>query len=133
MSLLSHYTSEAGLLGIARSKNLRATNFLSLNDTTEYFFAWAAIQRHALGQVYEFLPPDRRHPSFNAHSYAPGVNTKFRATVAGMDGYGALYVTSFARSQNDDHEKRGILTLWDRYTRCQGYCLQFQRGCGAFG
>jgi hypothetical protein len=36
-------------------------------------------------------------------------------------------VVSFARAQTPDHEARGILTLWDRYTRNSGFCLQFRR------
>lgn len=44
-----------------------------------------------------------------------------------MEGYGHLYVTSFARGQTPDHEERGILTLWDRYTNLEGYCLQFKQ------
>ena len=35
MPLLSHYTSQAGLEGIARSKCLWATDFLELNDNSE--------------------------------------------------------------------------------------------------
>jgi hypothetical protein len=125
-TLLSHYTTEAGLLGIAKSKNSWATNFLSLNDTSEYFYAWAAIQTHAVKKVIEKIPP-QRNAGLDPDTYAAGVNKKFRAAVAAMDGYGALYVTAFARADKEDHSKRGILTLWDRYTGHKGFCLQFSR------
>ena len=26
----------------------------------------------------------------------------------------------------EDHDNRGMLTLWDRYTKLEGYCLQFR-------
>lgn len=127
MSLLSHYTSESGLLGIAQSKALWATNFLNLNDTSEYFYAWGAIQKHALRNAFAAIPDDRKQPHFNVESHAAEANKKFRAHIQVMDGYGALYVTSFARPQNEDQNRRGILTLWDRYTKHTGFCLQFDR------
>lgn len=43
MSLLSHYTTYDGLRGISTSKAFWATNFLDLNDTSEFFFAWGKI------------------------------------------------------------------------------------------
>lgn len=54
-----------------------------------------------------------------------GYVQKIRANIAESDGYDSLYVTSFAVGRSDDENHRGILTLWDRYTSLQGYCLQF--------
>jgi hypothetical protein len=43
------------------------------------------------------------------------------------DGYGELYITSFARGKSDDHNERGIRTLWHMYNEHKGYCLQFEQ------
>ncbi len=48
MTLLSHYTSEAGLIGVVRSQSLWATDFLSLNDATEFVFALRRLYDEAL-------------------------------------------------------------------------------------
>jgi hypothetical protein len=45
--------------------------------------------------------------------------------VKSSGGKGHIYVFSFARAATEDHEKRGILTLWHRYTDHKGYCVQF--------
>jgi hypothetical protein len=29
------------------------------------------------------------------------------------------------RRENENQERQGILTIWDCYTRLEGYCLQF--------
>jgi hypothetical protein len=127
MPLLSHYTGEAGLLGIAASKALWATDFLTVNDTSEYFYAWHAIQLDAIQKTYAALPAERRRADFNSEAYVENANKKFRAGMQTRDGYGALFITSFAKSQNEDHDRRGNLTLWHKYTEHRGFCLQFNR------
>ena len=52
----------------------------------------------------------------------------FRSMVQSTEGYGHLFITSFAQARTADHERRGILTIWDRYTGHKGYCLQFDKG-----
>jgi hypothetical protein len=65
--ILSHYTDRNGLEGIAQSKAFWATNFLNVNDTTEYFFAWKRIIRHALGEMLSQLPDDLKRAYGNFH------------------------------------------------------------------
>jgi hypothetical protein len=50
----------------------------------------------------------------------------FRRSFEGEKGSEPLYVASFARGKTEDHDNRGMLTLWDRYTKLEGYCLQFR-------
>lgn len=61
--MLSHYTSERGFIGIVRSQGLRATDFLSLNDQSEYVYAFQAIHRAALDLIIEKIPTDLRDPA----------------------------------------------------------------------
>ena len=126
--VLSHYTDRGGLEGIAQSKAFWATNFLSVNDTTEYFFAWKKIMRHALDAMLSKLPDSLKRPDFDLEAHTTASIEQFRTLVKPMEGYGHLYVTSFAQGQTPDHEERGILTLWHRYTNLEGYCLQFEEG-----
>jgi hypothetical protein len=75
----------AGLLGIAQSKSLWATNFLNLKDTSEYFYAWgapetrpkASLRRASSGSSGRQFQPD---------TYAATVTAKFRAGAAELGG-----------------------------------------------
>ena len=53
--LLSHYTSRAGLEGIAKSKCIRATKFSQLNDKREIEYGYIEFIRRALLGVFEEL------------------------------------------------------------------------------
>ena len=125
---LSHYTDRAGLEGIARSGTLWAGNFLSLNDTSEYFHGWAELQRAAAHHVLSRVPASAHAPGVDPEAVLTNLLQQYREMAAQGDGYGQLFITSFAVAQEDDHEQRGLLTLWDRYTHGKGYCLQFSRG-----
>ncbi len=127
--MLSHYTSELGLAGIARSQCLWATEFVSLNDKVEFVYPISAIYEEALGQTLHRIPDDLRD-SAKRKEHIPTLIPQFVDAliklVKDSDGYGSLYVVSFARGKNQDEDERGILTLWDRYTHNAGYCLQFK-------
>lgn len=130
MKLLSHYTSEPGLVAIVRSQTLWATEFLSLNDRTEFVYAMSAISEAAYGQLLSRLPDDLRDPTKNEADITKivsGLMSQLRTQATHEGGYGSLYVTSFACGRNEDENERGILTLWDRYTQKRGYCLQFDK------
>ena len=125
---LSHYTSQRGLIGIVRSQGLWATNFLALNDQSEFTYGLTAIWEEAIQRALPRIPDNLRDPSKNIDHLrtllADYVET-FKKQVQESDGYGSLFVTSFARARDEDEDERGILTLWDRYTQNKGYCLQF--------
>lgn len=126
--MLSHYTSERGFIGIVRSQSLRATEFLSLNDQSEYIHAFREIQSAALDVVIEKIPAELRDSTKGDSFFRTlpaTLGDELKTQVRAGDGYGSLYICSFARGRNDDENNRGILTLWDRYTRNEGYCLQF--------
>jgi Protein of unknown function (DUF2971) len=126
MSLLSHYTNRTGLEGIATSGTLWATNFLEVNDTSEYFYAWSAILRDAGAVALQQVPEDLKQ-GMGLDSWTGEMLKQFRKAAAAMNPQGHMYVFSFARGSNEDHDRRGMLTLWDRYTQSKGYCLQFEQ------
>ena len=125
MPLLSHYTSKTGLEGIAKSKTLHATSFLQLNDKSEYVYAWEILQRFALEIAIQKLPPDAIKVPVDINDRARKSTEQFKALFSG--DIGLMYVVSFAMSSSSDHERRGILTLWEKYTKHEGYCLQFDQ------
>lgn len=127
MTLLSHYTSRAGLEGIAKTRTFWATSALNVNDTSEFFYAWFELNKAAATQFMEMIPPDKRQAGYDVDKMAAMAVNDFKKFIAGTDGYGSLFITSFARGTTEDHERRGILTLWDRYTKHEGYCIQFDR------
>ncbi len=130
MTLLSHYTSRVGLFGIVRSQSFWASEFVSLNDSSEFQYAFLAIYERALGAAIERIPTELRDKTVTFESLKsqfPILSQQINQEIAGGDGFGSLYVTSFARGKNKNEDERGILTLWDRYTRCEGYCLQFDQ------
>jgi hypothetical protein len=130
MQLLSHHTSERALIGIVRSQSLWATEFLTLNDSTEFVFALSALYEVALTMTLPSIPEelrDKRKPEEQLCAMIPEYIRLVRRQVLESDGYDSLYVTSFAQGKDEDEDERGILTLWDRYTMCKGYCLQFNK------
>lgn len=128
MWLLSHYTSRSGLEGIAKSRALWATNFLDLKDSSEFFYAWLILQRDAINAVMKQIPDELKAPSYSVDDGAVRATTKFREHMRNdPQGYGHLYVTSFARGRTEDQDRRGILSLWRHYTNNKGYCLQFDQ------
>lgn len=127
MPYLSHYTNRSGLEGIAETHSLWGTNFLDVNDSSEFLYAWSLLLQDALRDVLNHIPDDQKRPDCNLDAETEHIASMLRGSIKGGEGYGHLYMTSFAQAATDDQEHRGILTLWDRYTRHQGYCLQFDR------
>jgi hypothetical protein len=79
MELLSHYTSRDGLEGIAESKTLRATSFLQLNDTSEYFYAWEILQKEALRLAINRMPRGSISATVDIDARAAASTAQFRA------------------------------------------------------
>ncbi|MBU2537721.1 MAG: DUF2971 domain-containing protein [Proteobacteria bacterium] len=128
MSLLSHYTTRAGLEGIAKTRTFWATNFLEVNDTSEFFYGWQQLYQAAIEKVMGLIPNEKKLPGHNIETTCENVTNQFRQFFQSTDnGYGHLYVTSFARGKTEDHDKRGIRTLWELYNGHKGYCLQFDQ------
>ncbi|MCP3053759.1 DUF2971 domain-containing protein [Aurantimonas marianensis] len=128
MDTLSHYTSETGLIGILRENSLRSTEYLSLNDTSEFGYAANNILLDAIEWVFAHIGPQ----SFRENSYTAIKNgflseyiSYLKKHSAETRGYGSLYITSFAKGRNEEENDHGILSLWDRYTKNKGFCLQF--------
>lgn len=128
MTLLSHYTSRAGLEGIATSKCIRATKFSQLNDRREVEYGYAEFVKRALLGVFAELDkimPRKPGVTLDLSDGERRLVEHFRSSFEGEKGSEPIYVASFAKGKTEDHDKRGMLTLWDRYTKLQGYCLQF--------
>jgi hypothetical protein len=117
MKPLSHYTSIQGLIGIVRSQCLHATEFQALNDQMEFSYAMAAIYDEAIATVLPKIPSELRDSNktdAQLRALRPDYVAMLRKQMSAKDGFGSLYVTSFARGRNEDENERGILTLWDR-------------------
>jgi hypothetical protein len=129
MQFLSHYTRRAGLEGIARSKSLRATRFSELNDKREMEYGFTELTLRAMRAAYreaeKLLKPTDQRRQLDYHQAAKEIAGRFKKSFEGDAGSEPLYIVSFAEARTEDHQRRGILTLWDRYTRLEGYCLQF--------
>lgn len=127
MKLLSHYTQRAGLEGIARDGALRATNFLDLEDTSEFFYAWSQIRAISRDLARQEIKDVEDQLGLTTDGLLNDNIAELKHSLDAMEGYGHLYVTSFATGVTEDHDKRGHLTLWARYGDHRGYCLQFDR------
>jgi hypothetical protein len=128
--MLSHYTGRAGLEGIARTKTLWATNFLQLNDKTEIEYGLVELTklslRMAWAEIEGHLRADDYRGDIDYDQAGNLVAQQFRKSISETPGE-SLYVFSFAKAKTEHQERRGMLTLWDRYTGLEGYCLQFDR------
>ena len=125
MTLLSHYTDRAGLEGIAKSQAFRATNFMDLDDTSEFFYAWKHLQSDALETAIGSIPKDLRRQGPDIDRAINDAAMQLKGSLRNTAGYSQLYVTSFACGTTPDHDRREMLTLWRIYTQSRGYCLQF--------
>ena len=123
MYRLSHYTTPAGLDGIATSGTLWATNFLAVEDRSELFYAWTMLSRAALDYVVERVPRDLI-PGY-VEPTDEQLTEEFRRELASSDYYGHLFMTSFVRHSSEHEERRGSLTHWRTFSKMDGYCLQF--------
>src|SRR4051812_47169068 len=129
MKLLSHYTSRAGLEGIAKSKCLRATLFSQLNDKREIEYGYVEFYRRgflAMFDEFDKFMPRRPGAIIPIDDAVEGFKEIFWKQFEGEKPSEPLFVASFARGRTKDHDERGMLTLWDRYTKLEGYCLQFR-------
>src|SRR5215213_8326233 len=131
MTLLSHYTDRDGLVGIARSKTLRATSFLELNDKRELLYGLTEVVKRAvqsaLVTMHSQLNPFDPVPKIDEAELTQILEKGYRTEFQKVDPSEHLYVASFARSLTPDHEERGHRSLWREYTQNKGYCLQFDR------
>jgi hypothetical protein len=131
MQLLQHYTSAAGLEGIARSKSLWATSFLELNDEREMEYGHVEITKRALRESLSIIDrhtlPEYPRAELDFGKAEKQITEQFKRSFDGPKGSERLFVCSFAKAQNEDQESRGIYTIWHRYTGMKGYCLQFDR------
>jgi hypothetical protein len=84
--------------------------------------------RAAYAEAEKLLKPEDYRLQLDYHQAEKQLAEHFKKSFEGDIGSEPLYVVSFAKGRTEDHERRGMLTLWDRYTRMEGYCLQFDAG-----
>jgi DUF2971 family protein len=128
--MLSHYTREAGMVGIVRSQTIWATNFAAMEDNKEFVYALTALYEGALESALDQLPADlveAKREQLDLSNCVEQMIATVRKGAEGSDGYGELYVACFARASHPDEEKDGILTLWREYAKLTGYCLEFDQ------
>jgi len=103
--------------------------FSQLNDKREIEYGFVEFFRRGFLSMFDELDkimprlPSVKIPVEEAER---GFKEVFWMQFEGEKASEALYVTSFARGSTKDHDDRGMLTLWDRYTNLEGYCLQFR-------
>jgi hypothetical protein len=128
-SVLSHYTDFGGLAGLVRTQSVRAAEYNSMSDTSEMMYALQILITEAMQKFVSCFPDKSILREDLEENFAEEVSVQFiesfRTILNPPSGYGSWYIASFARGRNKDEDKRGILTLWDRYTRLSGFCLQF--------
>ena len=124
MVVLSHYTDIGGLEGIAKNQSIRATDFMSLNDPSEYMYAYSAIANAAVAVCVSSMPPELPIDKIKLFQLAP---QEFKPEIQRTLSKVAIYVTSFGLGWNDYENEEGIRTLWRTYTNYTGYCLQFEQ------
>jgi hypothetical protein len=108
-SLLYHYTSQEGLLGIIKSKSLWASSAFHLNDATEFLYTIdlaenileAAIAEYPNRKFYRRLLPDlERAFAFVKHVFVvsfsenPDLLSQWRAYTGGGAGFSVGFDTS---------------------------------------
>src|SRR5437868_5640509 len=102
MTLLSHYTTRAGLEGIARSKTLWATNFMDVNDKTELVYGLSGLTKRALisawDEIQKHMRPEDRGIILDEDDFTKKLVAHYRETFEGISASEHLFVTSFARS-----------------------------------
>jgi hypothetical protein len=123
--VLSHYTTRSGLEGMLQSRELWATNFLQLDDPSEYFYAYTVLNKEAMRLTMSQVPDDLKKPGFDLEATVAAASEQLREFGKKSDPYGQPYLFSFAEGKDEDENARGILTLWKLYSKLDGYCLQF--------
>ncbi|MGI5951024.1 MAG: DUF2971 domain-containing protein [Brooklawnia sp.] len=118
-SVLYHYTSAAGLLGIVQDRRLWATESNFLNDPSEIAFA-ASVVQDTLHLTLQALPANSPNKpeikqlcSWIAEMYQdPHAKNQYHEDRS--------FIASFSLS--DD-----VLTLWRSYSGENGFCVGFDR------
>jgi hypothetical protein len=129
MTLLSHYTSRAGLEGIARTKSLWAGNFFQMNDKVELIYGLREVTLRALRAAFVEM---RKH-EIPGHPIGDVIDKDFLdlltahyvQTFRNTNVNEHLHIFSFARATTQHQEDFGHRSLWREYTGNKGYCLQF--------
>ncbi len=105
MSMLYHYTSQNGIIGIIRSRSIWATHAMALNDSSEFTHG-LSFAKHVAGGIFQ----DDDYLSAFGWAVRHALET-----VSASD----LYVTAFS-------EKPDLLSQWRGYCPAgAGLCLGF--------
>jgi hypothetical protein len=144
---LYHYTNGAGLEGILRSGNLRATHYQHLNDPTEITFIKEGLipytteaihpvvwECYLKGEPYQTHIRRANGVAQLARDLATNwIDALFRATLEPIHGEPPAfepYVLSFCAHDSDEPviQRNGLLSQWRAYGAEGGYAIVFQTG-----
>ena len=110
---LFHYTSRDAFLNIIRTKKIRATNILYLNDSEEFQYIFNLASQ--ILSEYPGISPNALSNKFAFKTKAVDVTSLFPKTFAGC----IAFVFSLS-------EKRDLLSQWRGYSdSCGGICIGF--------
>jgi len=102
---------------------------MDVNDKTELIYGLTEFNKKSLAkawaQMQKRMRPEDRNVPFDPDDFGSKLAAQYREMFSGLKASEHLFVTSFAKHRNKDHEQRGIRTLWELYTDNKGYCLQF--------
>jgi hypothetical protein len=133
---LYHYTSRVGLEGIVRTNTIWATNYRSLNDSSEIIhlkkpFARALVPRFRDIVEASNIDAHRRQLLEAGGGYeglaGSFVESLYRATFESPGGFTAIetYITCFCTHAADRFYVRenGLLSQWRGYSGGDGFCI----------
>ncbi len=135
---LYHYTSRAGLEGIVGSRTMRATDYRSLNDSSEIIhlkksFTASLVPRFR--SIIEQRNPNRKwRRSFEATGGCEKlardfVNSVYQATFESAGGFTFVeaFIACFCTHVDDRPYVRehGLLSQWRGYSGGDGFCTVF--------
>jgi hypothetical protein len=136
---LHHYTTFSGLSGIIRSKTIWATNFSSLNDTSEVLLLRnpliQAVANSYLGYILirqgtdslfrQFIMQRGGHSSVATSDASSLIDTLYEKIFE--NSLAEPFIASFCSHANDQlyEKENGLLSQWRGYGNDGGFCIVF--------
>ena len=133
---LYHYTTQKGLLGIMKEKQMRASNIFYLNDSSEYTFALELLEKRLIACIRKLTGttnPYRMNPKVReaALNLAHGVPDFLNSNVS-FDDAKSIFIVTLKNAlqsikQNNHYKDKDIYVLSfsardDDLSQWRGYC-----------
>lgn len=137
-SLLYHYTSRAGLEGIVRSRTLRATDYRTLNDSSEIIYIKEPLIECLVSRFRNVIDQLNLSRHLRRVFEATGgyeklardfVNSLYQTTFesSGIITSVETFVACFCTHAEDRPyvQEHGLLSQWRGYSGGDGFCIVF--------